>query len=143
MDFKIIISEKSNAFESSHSDESDTGGIYISFLEKHFSSKVYWPCTKRSKLPCLPLSCYWNFIFYFASAVFRCLSNYIALKVFLHHCVVFFIILRCDSDFWSVFLRGLIFGLILLLSDWKSLRLDILGLKRNWNKRNPFLNSTR
>ena len=40
-DFKIIISQKSNAFESSHSDDSDIGGIYILFLEKHFSAKVY------------------------------------------------------------------------------------------------------
>ena len=38
--------------------------------------------------------------FLFALAVFRCLSNDIALKGFLlQHCVVFFIILRCDSDF--------------------------------------------
>jgi len=40
-DFKIIISQKFNAFESSHSDESDIGGIHIMFLEKHFSAKVY------------------------------------------------------------------------------------------------------
>jgi len=40
-DFKITISQKSNAFESNHSDESDIGGIYITFLEKHFSAKVY------------------------------------------------------------------------------------------------------
>ena len=54
----IIISQKSNAFESSHSDESDIGGIYISFLEKHFSAKVYRPCSMRSKVSRLPLSCY-------------------------------------------------------------------------------------
>ena len=40
-DFKIIISTKSNAVESSHSDESDIRRIYITFLEKHFSAKVY------------------------------------------------------------------------------------------------------
>ena len=40
-DFKIIISQKSNAVESNHSDESDVGRIYITFLEKHFSAKVY------------------------------------------------------------------------------------------------------
>ena len=40
-DFKIIISQKSNAAESNHSDESDIGGIYITNLEKHFSAKVY------------------------------------------------------------------------------------------------------
>ena len=34
-DFKISISQKSNAFESSHSDESDSGGIYVTFLEKN------------------------------------------------------------------------------------------------------------
>ena len=80
-----------------------------------------------------------NLIFYFASAVFRCLSNDIALKGFLlQHCVVFFIILRCDSDFWTVFLRGLIFGLILLLLDGERLWLDIFGLKRNWNERKSF-----
>ena len=50
----------------------------------------------------------WNFIFYFASAVFRCLSNDIALKgFFLQHCDVFLIILLCDSDFWTVFRGGL------------------------------------
>ena len=53
-------------------------------------------------------SCVSAFIFYFASAVFRCLSNDIALKGFvLQHCVVFFFILRCDSDFWTVFCEGL------------------------------------
>ena len=41
VDFKIIISQKSNAAESNHSDESDIGGIYITFSEKHFSAKVY------------------------------------------------------------------------------------------------------
>ena len=40
-DFKIIISTKSNAVESIHSDESDITRIYITFLEKHFSAKVY------------------------------------------------------------------------------------------------------
>ena len=35
-DFKIIISQKSNAVESNHSDESDIGGIYITILEKTF-----------------------------------------------------------------------------------------------------------
>ena len=40
-DFKIIISQKSNAFENNHSDESDIGELYITFLEKHFSVKVY------------------------------------------------------------------------------------------------------
>ena len=39
--FKIIISQKSNAFERNHSDESYIGAIYITFLEKHFSAKVY------------------------------------------------------------------------------------------------------
>ena len=39
--FKIIISTKSNAVESDHSDESDIRRIYITFLEKHFSAKVY------------------------------------------------------------------------------------------------------
>ena len=37
-DFEITISQKFNAFESSHSDESYIGGIYIRFLEKHFSA---------------------------------------------------------------------------------------------------------
>ena len=41
VDFKIIISQKSNAAESNHSDESDIGGLYITFSEKHFSAKVY------------------------------------------------------------------------------------------------------
>ena len=40
-DFKIIISQKSNAVESNHSDEPDIGGIYITILEKHFSAKAY------------------------------------------------------------------------------------------------------
>ena len=39
------------------------------------------------------------------------------------------------------FSKTLILGLILLLSDGKSLRLDIFGLKWNWNKRKSFLNS--
>ena len=40
-DFKIIISQKSNAAKSNHSDESEIGGIYFTILEKHFSAKVY------------------------------------------------------------------------------------------------------
>ena len=40
-DFKIIISTKSNAVEGNHSDESDIRRIYNTFLEKHFSAKVY------------------------------------------------------------------------------------------------------
>ena len=39
-DFKII-STKSNAVEGNHSDESDIRRIYNTFLEKHFSAKVY------------------------------------------------------------------------------------------------------
>ena len=58
--FKIIISQKSNAAESNHSDESDIGEIYITFSEKHFSAKVYWRCKNRSKLPYLPLSCHFG-----------------------------------------------------------------------------------
>ena len=49
-DIKKIISTKSNTVESNHSDKSDIRRIYIMFLEKHFSAKVYWPCTKRSKI---------------------------------------------------------------------------------------------
>ena len=41
------------------------------------------------------------------------------------------------------FSKTLILGLILRLSDGKSLRLDIFGLKWNWNKRKSFLNSIR
>ena len=40
-DFKTIISTKSNAVESNHSDKSDIRRIYITFLGKHFSAKVY------------------------------------------------------------------------------------------------------
>ena len=68
-DFKIIISQKSNAVESNHSDESDIGGIYITILEKHFSAKVYWRCTKRSKLPYLPLCCHFGETLHFANVV--------------------------------------------------------------------------
>ena len=39
--FKIIISTKSNAVESNHSDDSDIRRIYFTFLEKHFTAKVY------------------------------------------------------------------------------------------------------
>ena len=69
--------------------------------------------------------------FLFASAVFRCLSTDIALEGFLlQHCVVFS--LFCNAILISEpFFAGLIFGLILLISDGKSLRLDIFGLKRN------------
>ena len=40
-DFKIIVSTKSNTVERNHSDESHITRIYITFLEKHFSAKVY------------------------------------------------------------------------------------------------------
>ena len=40
-DFKIIISTKSNTVEGNHSGESDIKKIYVTFLEKHFSAKVY------------------------------------------------------------------------------------------------------
>ena len=44
-----------------------------------------------------------------------------------------FLLLFCVAIVISepFFSRGFIFGLILLLSDGKSLRLDIFGLKRN------------
>ena len=74
---------------------------------------------------------YLKIYFLFAPAVFRCLSNDIALEgLFLHHCVVFSLF-RVAIEISQPFLRGLILGLILLLSDGKSLRLDIFGLKRN------------
>ena len=38
-DSERIISQKSNAFESSH--ESDIEWTYVSFLEKHYLAKVY------------------------------------------------------------------------------------------------------
>ena len=38
---KIIISTKSNAVESNHSDESDIRRVYITFLKRNFSAKVY------------------------------------------------------------------------------------------------------
>ena len=47
-------------------------------------------------------------------------------------CSFFFIILRCDSNFWNVFLRGLMFDLILLLSAEKvcgSIRWETLGMR--------------
>ena len=80
-----------------------------------------------------------NLIFYSLRQFFDILSNDIALKGFLlQHCVVFFILYIAYLRYWflNCFLRGLIFGLILLLSDRKSLRLDIFDLKRNWNKNN-------
>ena len=83
------------------------------------------------------LNCRWYAI------VFRCLSNDVALKgFFLQHYAV--VLLFCVAIVISEpFFGGLIFDLILLLSDSKSLRLDIFGLKRNLNKRNSFLNSIR
>ena len=57
-------------------------------------------------------------------------------------------IYRWTKKLWAVgrgpaFSKTLILGLILLLSDGKSLRLVIFGLKWNWNKRKSFLNSIR
>ena len=74
---------------------------------------------------------YLKLYFLIASAVFLRLSNDIALKgLFLQHCVVFS--LFCIAIVISEqFFAGLIFGLILLLSDGKSLRLDMFGSKRN------------
>ena len=40
-DFQIIISTKSKAVEGNHSGESEIRRIYVTFLEKHFSTKVY------------------------------------------------------------------------------------------------------
>ena len=87
---------------------------------------------------------YLKIYFLFASVVFRRLSNDVALKgLFLYHCVVFslFCVVIVISE--PFFLRGLILGLILLLSEGRSLRLDMFDLKRNWNKLNSFLNSIR
>ena len=67
--------------------------------------------------------------FLFASAVFRCSSNDIALKgLFLHHCVVFsfFCVAIVSSE--RSFARANL-GLILPLSDGKSLQLVIFCLK--------------
>ena len=69
--------------------------------------------------------------FSFASAVFRCLSNDIALKgLFRHNCVVFSLFCVAMVIFEPVFERAYL-GQILLLSDVTSSRLDIFGLKRN------------
>ena len=71
--------------------------------------------------------------FLFASAVFRCLSNDIALKgLFLHHCVVFSLfyvaIVISEPYFAGAYFRP---NFYLLLSDGKRLRRDIFGFKRN------------
>ena len=58
--FKIIISQKFKTQKGNHSDKSRIVRIYITFLEKHLLVKVYSRCTKRSKLPCLPLFCYFG-----------------------------------------------------------------------------------
>ena len=73
---------------------------------------------------------YLKLFFLFASAVFRCLSHDIALKgLFLHHCVVFSLFCVAIVISEPFFARAY-FRLILMLSDRKSLRLDIFGLKR-------------
>ena len=68
--------------------------------------------------------------FLFASAVFRCLSNDIALKGFLlQHCVVFLLfcvaIVISEPFFARAYFRPD------FAPDRKSLRLDIFGLKQN------------
>ena len=69
--------------------------------------------------------------FLFASAVFQCLSNDIALKgLFLHHCVVF------SLFYVAIVISEPFFARANFRSDFaairrKSLRLDIFGLKRN------------
>ena len=69
--------------------------------------------------------------FSFASEVFRCLSNDIALKgLFLHNCVVFSLFCVAIVIFEPVFERTYL-GQISLLLDVTSSRLDIFGLKRN------------
>ena len=69
--------------------------------------------------------------FLFASAVFRCVSNDVALKGFpLQHCVVFLLyyvaILISEPFFAGAYFRPDFAAL-----DGKSLRLDIFGLKQN------------
>ena len=58
--FKIIISQKCKTQLGNHSDKSRIVRIYITFLEKHLLVKVYSRCTMRSKLPYLPLFCYFS-----------------------------------------------------------------------------------
>ena len=53
----------------------------------------------RSNAPSNLLCNVWNFIFLFALADFLCLSN----VVFSSKLCSFFIILRCNCDFWAVF----------------------------------------
>ena len=73
---------------------------------------------------------YLKIYFLFASAVFRCLSNDIALKgLFLHHCVVFslfcFAIVISEPFFARAYFRP-DFAAV----RRKNLGLDIFGLKR-------------
>ena len=69
--------------------------------------------------------------FLFASAVFRCQSNDVALKGFLlQHCVLFllyYVAIVISEPFFA----GAYFRPNFAASDRKSLRLDIFGLKRN------------
>ena len=75
---------------------------------------------------------YLKIYFLFASADFRWLSNDIALKgLFLHHCLVFSLFCVAIMISEPFFAGAYPFGLILMLSDGKSLRLDIFRLKRN------------
>ena len=72
---------------------------------------------------------YLKIYFLFASAVFRCLSNDIALKgLFLHHCVVFsFCVATVISE---PFFARAYFRPDFAAVRRKNLGLDIFGLKR-------------
>ena len=62
-----------------------------------------------------------NFIFYFASAVFRCLSNDIALKGFLlQHCVVFLLLFCVAIVISELFFAGAYFRLDFAAIRWKK-----------------------
>ena len=63
-------------------------------------------------------------------------------RLFLQHYVVF-LLFYVATVISEPFFAGAYFRPDFAESDGKSLRLDIFGLKRNWSKRNSFLNSIR
>ena len=97
-----------------------------------------------SNVPSSLLCNVWNYFFFIRFGSFSMFIEwYCIIRLFSSTLCSFFCYFLLRYWFLNRFLRGLIFGLILLLSGGKSLRLDIFGLKRGWNKRNSFLYSIR
>ena len=85
----------------------------------------------------------WKFIFIRFGSFSMFIEWYCIKRPFSSSLCSFLIILLSDSDFWTVFCEGLLWAWFCCYQTEKVCGSRCFGLKRNWNKRDSFLNSIR